>query len=96
MKESTQNQAMTNLVYNAVECFISSAYLYERRDTEFEIDQRWHNAYAAECELYAHLRAMSESEKEIYTKFVNWLEYSQLYKSDLTVNKLYSVFKSIK
>jgi len=90
MTDNTQDTgAMTKLVYDAVECFISAKYM----DTTDVIDQRWHNAYADECLLYRHLQNMSDVEKDIYRNFVNWLDNTGLYNSDLTMARLYSVFR---
>lgn len=52
-----------------------------------------HNAYAAECRLFGeHFKIMSESEKHAYSRFVQWLDNSRMWESDLTVDELYEVF----
>jgi hypothetical protein len=58
-----------------------------------EINHEFHEAYAAECRLFdEHFQGMTPEEKQEYKKFVNWLDNSRMWESDLTVDELYDVF----
>ena len=58
-----------------------------------EINHEFHEAYAAECRLFdEHFKGMNPNEKDEYKKFVNWLDNSRMWESDLTVDELYDVF----
>ena len=58
-----------------------------------EINHEFHEAYAAECRLFdEHFKEMNPNEKDDYKKFVNWLDNSRMWESDLTVDELYDVF----
>lgn len=56
-----------------------------------------HEAYAAECRLFdEHFKGMNPEEKMDYRDFVNWLDNSRMWESDLTVDELWDVFKDIR
>ena len=58
--------------------------------------QELHDVYEAECKLFdEHFKNMSKSEMNDYTGFVTWLDNSDMWKSDLTVDELYEVFTGI-
>ena len=58
--------------------------------------QALHNAYEAECRLFGeHFKGMTKSELNDYKRFVLWLDDSEMWKSDLTVDELYDVFETI-
>lgn len=59
--------------------------------------QELHNAYEAECRLFGeHFKTMSKSEMHDYSGFVQWLDNSRMWESDLLVDELYDSFKMIK
>ena len=59
--------------------------------------QELHNAYAAECRLFdEHFKGMNKNEVQEYKEFVNWLDFSEMWKSDLTVDELYDAFEQIR
>ena len=59
--------------------------------------QELHNAYAAECRLFGeHFNGMEPNEVQEYKEFVNWLDFSEMWKSDLTVDELYDAFEQIR
>lgn len=61
-----------------------------------EVTQELHDAYAAECRLFdEHFKGMNPEEKDEYKEFVNWLDFSRMWESDLTVDELYEVFTGI-
>lgn len=56
-----------------------------------------HEAYAAECKLFdEHFKVMTPEEKSDYREFVTWLDNSEMWKSDLTVDELWDVFVDIR
>ena len=56
-----------------------------------------HDAYAAECRLFnEHFKGMEPNEMQEYKEFVNWLDFSEMWKSDLTVDELYDAFEQIR
>lgn len=56
-----------------------------------------HEAYAAECKLFdEHFKVMTPEEKSDYREFVTWLDNSEIWKSDLTVDELWDVFVDIR
>lgn len=56
-----------------------------------------HEAYAAECKLFdEHFKIMTPEEKSDYREFVTWLDNSEMWKSDLTVDELWDVFVDIR
>lgn len=56
-----------------------------------------HEAYAAECRLFdEHFKVMTPEEKSDYREFVTWLDNSEMWKSDLTVDELWDVFVDIR
>jgi hypothetical protein len=58
--------------------------------------QELHDVYEAECRLFdKHFKGMSKAEMSLYTRFVTWLDNSEMWKSDLTIDKLYEVFIEI-
>jgi hypothetical protein len=58
--------------------------------------QALHDAYEAECRLFnEHFKGMTKSELADYNGFVQWLENSEMWKSDLTVDGLYEIFETI-
>jgi hypothetical protein len=58
--------------------------------------QELHDAYEAECRLFnEHFKGMTKSELNDYSGFVQWLDHSEMWKSDLTVDKLWDVFESM-
>jgi hypothetical protein len=58
--------------------------------------QELNDVYAAECKLFdEHFKGMTKSEKADYSGFVQWLDNSEMWKSDLTVDGLYEVFTGI-
>ena len=58
--------------------------------------QELHDAYEAECRLFSeHFKGMSKVEMDNYSRFVQWLDNSEMWKSDLTVDELWDVFKSL-
>jgi hypothetical protein len=61
-----------------------------------EMTHELHDAYAAECKLFGeHFKGMTKSELNDYSGFVQWLDNSDMWKSDLTVDELWDVFESI-
>ena len=62
-----------------------------------EMTQELHDAYAAECRLFdEHFKGMNPDEMQEYKEFVRWLDFSRMWESDLTVDKLYDVFYQIR
>ena len=58
--------------------------------------QEFHEAYEAECRLFnKHFKEMNFEEKEEYKRFVAWLDNSQMWMSDLTVDELYEMCNDI-
>ena len=58
--------------------------------------QALHDVYEAECRLFdVHFKKMSKSEIAEYTKFVTWLDNSDMWKSDLTIDELYDIHTNI-
>jgi hypothetical protein len=58
--------------------------------------QELYDAWAAECKLFSeHFKGMSKVEMDNYSRFVQWLDNSEMWKSDLTVDELWDVFKSL-
>lgn len=58
--------------------------------------QALHDAYEAECRLFnEHFKGMTKWELRDYIGFVQWLDHSEMWKSDLTVDKLWDVFESM-
>jgi hypothetical protein len=58
--------------------------------------QELHDAYEAECKLFSeHFKGMTKSELADYSGFVQWLDNSEMWKSDLTVDGLYEIFETI-
>ena len=56
-----------------------------------------HEAYAAECRLFdEHFNNMTREEKDEYKDFVNWLDSSRMWESDLIVDELYDIFYQIR
>jgi len=61
-----------------------------------EMTHELHDAYEAECRLFnEHFKGMTKWELNDYSGFVQWLDHSEMWKSDLTVDELWDVFKSI-
>ena len=59
--------------------------------------QAFHDAYEAECRLFnEHFKNMTREEKDEYKDFVNWLDKSGMWESDLTVDVLYDIFYQIR
>lgn len=54
--------------------------------------KRAHIAHEAENRICFHLLGMADSELEEYGKFVTWLNNSEMWKTDLTVDELYDVY----
>ena len=51
------------------------------------------DAYEAECRLFGeHFKGMSKVEMDNYSRFVQWLDNSEMWKSDLTVDELWYYF----
>jgi hypothetical protein len=51
-------------------------------------------AYAAECRLFGeHFKKMTKSEIHDYSKFVKWLQDTDMFKSDLSVEDLYDAYE---
>ena len=62
-----------------------------------EMTQELHDAYAAECKLFdEHFTGMNFDEKSEYHQFVTWLDNSEMWRTDLTVDELYDVFEQIR
>ena len=60
-------------------------------------NQELHDAYEAECRLFnEHFKNMTREEKDEYKDFVNWLDSSRMWESDLTVDELYDIFYQIR
>jgi hypothetical protein len=58
--------------------------------------QELHDAYEAECRLFSeHFKGMTKLELAGYSEFVQWLDNSEMWKSDLTVDELWDVFESL-
>ena len=58
--------------------------------------QAFHDTYSAECRLFGeHFKKMSKSEIAEYNKFVTWLDNSDMWKSDLTIDELYEIHTNI-
>ena len=58
--------------------------------------QELYDAFDAECKLFSeHFKGMSKVEMDDYSSFVRWLDNSEMWKSDLTVDQLYEVFETI-
>lgn len=58
--------------------------------------QALHDAYEAENKLFnEHFKEMSEIEMTEYTKFVTWLDNSDMWKSNLNIDELYDIHKTI-
>ena len=58
--------------------------------------QALHDAYEAECRLFnEHFKGMTKWELSNYSGFVQWLDHSEMWKSDLTVDELWDVFESM-
>lgn len=59
--------------------------------------QELHDVYEAECKLFdEHFKGMTKSELADYSGFVQWLDNSEMWQSDLLVDELYDSFKMIK
>ena len=58
-----------------------------------EMTQELHDAYAAECKLFdEHFMGMNPDEKNEYYQFVIWLDNSEMWKTDLTVDELFDIY----
>jgi hypothetical protein len=58
--------------------------------------QELHDEYSRECELFEnHFKLMSKDEIQTYHDFVVWIDYSEMWKTDLTIDELWDIHNGI-
>lgn len=88
-----EQQVLTPRLIEAIKCWIlSELYMNNERIVN---DERWQKGYEAECRLFNELFCVfTDQEKETYKEFVQWLNDTQMWHSDLTIEELFNTYKS--
>lgn len=83
---------LTPNVIEAVKSWITSTEMASYGPNDV-LDAAWHNSYSAECELFnKHFKSFTTEESEAYREFVEWLDNTRMWESNLSITKLFEVF----
>ena len=82
-------EKLTPTLHEAVKCWVLSK-SYLNNDV---IDANWHKGYEAECRLFNEFfKKFTSEESAIYKSFVKWLSETKIWKSDLVIAELFSIY----
>ena len=93
MKELAMHIELTPNVLEAVKCWISSNTMDTYGPDAF-LDEVYFKAFDQESRLYTEFfPAFTTDEHDTYSAFVEWLDNSGFWKSDLLIVELFEIFK---